>query len=166
MRVPPFERYPGLFRATGILLLGAVIGASVYHSIYMNNYNALVRLNGQLREQLEQTTKDIDKLNKFKNQHTVIKSIVPYIEEENGNPINELVQAELKKRLKEDLSVFIGQSIYKIDENASFARRLLKNKVYAGVRGSDYIVSIRTMLVVDNVLQVWVQVEPYQRPPT
>ncbi|EFM10243.1 conserved hypothetical protein [Paenibacillus curdlanolyticus YK9] len=165
MRIPPFERYPGLVRGAGILILGAIIGVAVYHSIYLSNYNTLVRLNGQLREQLEQTTKDIDKLNKFKNQHTVIKSIVPYIEEENGNPINELAQTELKKRLKEDLSVFIGQSIYKIDENASFARKLLKNKVYASVRGTDYIVSIRTMLVVDNVLQVWVHVEPYQRPP-
>ncbi|PWV90556.1 hypothetical protein DFQ01_1424 [Paenibacillus cellulosilyticus] len=164
MRVPPFERYYRYVRYSVVLLLGSVIGAAVYHSIFMNNFNTVVRLNGQLKEQLEQSGRDIDDLKKLQHQHTVIKSIVPYIEDED-KPLNVLVETELKKRLKEDLSVFIGKSIYSIDENADMARTLLKNKLYAGIRGADYRVSILTVLVVDNVLQVWARATVYERPP-
>jgi hypothetical protein len=113
---------------------------------------------------LEQYGRDIEGLNKYKNQHTVIKSIVPIILKEE-EPLNELVEAELKKRLKEDLSVFIGTSIYQIDDNAEFASKLLKDKIYVSVRGADYRITIRTVLVADNVLQVWVRAVKYERPP-
>jgi hypothetical protein len=164
MRVPQFERYYRYVRYSVVLLLGSVIGAAVYHSIYMNNFNTVVKINGQLKEQLEQTGRDIDELKKLQHQHTVIKRVVPYIVDDD-KPLNVLVETELKKRLKEDLSVFIGKSIYSIDENADMARTLLKNKLYAGIRGADYQVTIRTMLVADNVLQVWAYATVYERPP-
>lgn len=164
MRIPPFERYYRYVRYSVVLLLGSVIGAAVYHSIFMNNFNTVAKLNGQLKEQLEQSGRDIYELQKLQKKHTVIKSIVPIIEDDD-KPLNVLVETELKKRLKEDLSVFIGKSIYSIDENADMARTLLKNKLYAGIRGADYQVSIRTVLVVDNVLQVWVRATIYERPP-
>lgn len=145
-------------------MAGCIVGAAVYHSIYMNNFDVVTRLNNELQEQLEQNAKDIDLLNKYKNQHTVIKSIVPYIEH-GEKPLNSLVEAELKKRLKEDLSAFIGQSVYSIDDNAELARKLLKDKLYPAVRGSDYQISIKTILVADNVLQIWAYARVYERPP-
>jgi len=164
MRIPPFERFARFVRYCAILTLGGVIGAAVYHSIYMSSFDRVSQLNHDLQEQLEQYGRDIEGLNKYKNQHTVIKSVVPIILKEE-EPLNELAEAELKKRLKDDLSVFIGTSIYQIDDNADFASRLLKDKIYVGVRGADYRITIRTVLVADNVLQVWVRVDKYERPP-
>jgi hypothetical protein len=164
MRIPQFDRYYRYVRYSVVLLLGSVVGAAVYHSIFMNNFNTVAKLNEQLKEQLEQSEHDISRLKQLQHQHTVIKSVVPYIDDED-KPLNVLVETELKKRLKEDLSVFIGKSIYSIDENADMARTLLKNKLYAGIRGADYQVSIRTVLVVDNVLQVWARATVYERPP-
>ncbi|GFN33842.1 hypothetical protein [Paenibacillus xylaniclasticus] len=164
MRMPYFDRFVRYVRYCFFMLMGAIIGAAVYHSIFMSSYDKVAQLNYDLQEQLEQSSRDIELLNKYKHQHTVIKSIVPIILKEE-EPLNELAEAELKKRLKEDLSVFIGTSIYQIDDNAEFASKLLKDKIYVGVRGSDYRITIRTVLVADNVLQVWVRVVKYERPP-
>lgn len=171
MRLPPFDRYVRAMQSFGVLLLGILIGAIIYNSLFQARFNSLISLKSELEMKLDQYEADIDNLKKFKDQHTVIKSILPRIETENGastaKPKLDLVtEAELIKRIKEDLSVFIGQSIYEIDSDAMFARKLLAKKVYSNVLRKDYTVEITTMLVVDNVLQVWVKVRLYDRPPT
>lgn len=171
MRIPQFERYVKGLQMLGVLLIGMLLGAIIYNSIYHAQFEALVNLKSDLEVKLEQYESDIKSLTKFKNQHTVIKSVLPRIEEEaaqnNDRPkIDKVTEAELIKRIKADLSVFLGQSIYEIDTDAKLARRLLSNKIYTNVLGKDYSIDITTILVADNKLQVWVKVRLYARPPS
>ena len=80
--------------------------------------------------------------------------------------MGELTKSELKRRLKKELSVFIGSSIYKIDYNAEMARLLLNGKIYTDVNGKDYSVEIKTMLIVENVLRVWFKAKELDRKPS
>lgn len=169
MRIPPFERYAVLTQAVAFILVGAVIGAIAYHSIFVMNFNALINVNRGLEDRLTEYEERIQKLNQFKDQHTVIKSISATLLDNRGNKegkdsMSEVTKSELKRRLKKELSVFIGTSIYKIDYNAEMARLLLDGKVYANVNGKDYTVEIKTMLIVDNILQVWFKASIYNRP--
>lgn len=171
MRVPQFERYIKGLQMAGMLLLGMLIGAIVFNSIYISQFNALISLKSDLEMQLEQYEQDIKLLKQFKNQHTVIKSILPRIEQETGQntarpQLDRVTEAELIKRIKEDLSSFLGQSIYEIDSNAQFARKLLERKVYTDVFSKDYSIEVKTVLVVDNVLHVWITVRLYTKPPS
>ncbi|GMK46947.1 hypothetical protein PghCCS26_40760 [Paenibacillus glycanilyticus] len=171
MRVPQFERYVKGVQMLGVLLLGMLLGAIIYNSMYHAQFEALVNLKSDLEVKLEQTETEIKGLTQFKNQHTVIKSVVPRIEEEAGQntdrpKLDKVTEAELIKRIKADLSVFLGQSIYEIDTDAQLARRLLSNKIYTNVLEKDYSIDITTILVVENRLQVWVKVRLYSRPPS
>ncbi|WP_424768070.1 hypothetical protein [Paenibacillus sp. sgz302251] len=170
MRVPPFERYVKGLQMVGMLILGIIVGAIIYNSLYVARFEALIILKSDLEARLEQYEQDIKNLKQFKNQHTVIKSILPRIEEEAGQKtdrpdLDKMTEAELIKRIKEDLSSFLGQSIYKIDSEAQFARKLLEKKVYTNVYSKDYTIEVKTVLVVDNVLHVWVKVRIYAKPP-
>lgn len=155
----------------GVLTLGMIIGAILYNSIYLAQFEALITLKSELEVKLEQYEQDIKNLKQFKNQHTVIKSVLPRIEKEagqyTGRPnLDQVTEAELIKRIKEDLKSFLGQSIYEIDSDAKFARKLLEKKVYTDVYNKDYTIEVKTILVVDNVLHVWIKVRNYTKPPS
>lgn len=164
MRIPPYHRLRKISSSLGSFVLGMVVGAALYGGIHAAKYEALYNQNGELVEQLEQYEQEIKKLNQYKNENTVIKTVLPRIEKERvddtSKPANldSVTETELKRRIKTDLSVFEGRSIYDIDEDARFARLLLDRKVYTGVYERDYIVEIKTVLVVDNTLRVWVSV--------
>lgn len=171
MRVPPFERYVKGLQMAGVLVLGIIIGAVIYNSIYVAQFQALITLKSELEVKLEQYETDIKNLKQFKNQHTVIKSVLPRIEKETGQRsgrpnLDQVTEAELIKRIKEDLSSFLGRSIYEIDSDARLARTLLERKVYNDVYNKDYSIEVKTALVVDNALQVWVAVRDYAKPPS
>ncbi|MBW7477033.1 hypothetical protein K0T92_20150 [Paenibacillus oenotherae] len=169
MRVPPFDRYTSFTQAAAVALIGALIGAMVYHAIFLMNFNALRSTNSELEDKLADYEDRIHKLTQYRNQHSIIHNVLPILLEtrEDGvikKNVDELTKAELKRRLKKDLNVFIGTSIYDIDSNAELARLLLNRKIYeAGSK--EYTVEIKTMLIVDNVLRVWFKAKLYERPP-
>lgn len=170
MRIPPFERYVKGMQMFGVLLLGMLIGAIVFNSLYHSQVELLIIRNSELKVKIAQLEGDLQKFQQFKNQHTVIKSVLPRIEQEAGQNttrpnIDKVTEAELIKRIKADLSSFIGQSIYEIDSDAQLARKLLERKVYTDVYSKDYSIEIKTVLVVENVLRVWVTVRSYTKPP-
>lgn len=169
MRIPPFERYGFLTRTVAILLVGAICGAIAYHAVYLMNFNALRTTNSELEDRLADYEDRIHKLTQYRNQHSVVQSVLPVLLEtkENGiikKKVDELTKAELKRKLKKDLNVFIGTSIYEIDSNAELARLLLNSKIYTA-GGKEYTVQINTMLIVDNVLRVWFKARLYERLP-
>lgn len=170
MRVPPFERYSKITQAVAFMVVGGIIGSIVYHSIFFMNFNALVNINREQEDTIAEYEERIQKLNQFKDQHTVIKIVLPVLLDNRGeneqNVIGELTKSELKRRLKKELSVFIGSSIYKIDYNAEMARLLLNGKIYTDVNGKDYSVEIKTMLIVENVLRVWFKAKEVERKPS
>jgi hypothetical protein len=167
MRVPPFSRYRRFTAAFGVFLLGMIAGAAVYNGLFHAHIDALISQNGEMESMIEQYEEEIRQLNRFKNQHTAIQSVQPYIEEnrtpgQSGGPaLDARTEAELKRRVKKDLSALNGHSIYEIDSDAKLVRLLLHRKVYRDVLERDYAVEIKTMLVVDNILKVWVSVSVY-----
>jgi len=170
MRIPPFERYTKGLQMLGIFLAGMIVGAAVFNSIYVAQFEALVTLKGELEMKLEQYETDIKQLNQYKEKHTVIKSVQPRIKlaeskKDTNAELDKLTETELIKRIKEDLSSFLGQSIYEIDSDAKLARKLLERKVYTDISEKDYTIDVKTVLVVDNVLHVWIEVQHYARKP-
>ncbi|MFD2116536.1 hypothetical protein ACFSTH_07365 [Paenibacillus yanchengensis] len=163
MRIPLFAKFTKAMQFVGVLLVGIILGAALYHSLSLASLEKLMNERTILQAKLTQYEEDITHLNQFKDQHTVIKSILPRIENEKGQTserplLDQLTETEIIKRVKEDLSVFLGRSIFDIDSNAQFARKLLEKKVYSDINQKDYVIEIKTVLVVDNVLQVWLTV--------
>lgn len=120
-----------------------------------------------MESKLEQYEVDIGKLKQYKNQHTVIKSIQIRVLEEQSRAfrLDRMSESELARRVKEDLSILIGRSIYDIDSDANLARRLLETKTYEDINGKDYGVQLKTVLLADNVLQVWMSASVKAKPP-
>lgn len=52
--------------------------------------------------------------------------------------------------------------MFDIDSDGKLARLLLDSKIYLA-REKEYTVKIRTMLVMEGVLQIWVEISPYKR---
>ncbi|MFC5468881.1 hypothetical protein ACFPPD_09115 [Cohnella suwonensis] len=160
MRVPSFSKFRRFMQATAFFVCGAIVGAAVFNALKLDIVEQVYKENYEIRDQLE-TLKNDMKLAKETRKENVVRQIVTILEQsdrETGN-IDILTQTELKKKLKRDLEIFVGLSIYKINTHAEFARKLLGNKVFADVGGKDYKVVIRTMLLVDGVLQVWASAE-------
>ncbi len=64
--------------------------------------------------------------------------------------------------MSSDLEPMRGRSMFDIDTDGKLARLLLDGKIYI-VREKEYAVNIRTMLVMEGVLQIWVEIHPYRR---
>ncbi|MFD0588365.1 hypothetical protein ACFQZE_10155 [Paenibacillus sp. GCM10027627] len=169
MRLPPFDRYMRGLAMLGSFLLGAIVGAIALNTLFIAQFEAVYHTKNELEVKLEQYEQDIRGLNQYRNQHTVIKSIKLKLADDgktgNRPVLDKVTEAELLKRVKEDLSIFLGQSIYEIDANAKFARRLLEKKVYSDVNGKDYSIELKTVLLADNVLQIWMSARLLAKPP-
>jgi hypothetical protein len=145
-------------QAAASFLCGMIVGAAVFHGMVLDQTNRIMDQNFELKEQLDLAEQQLQATRK----DTVIRSVVVYVEEAPGTPaLDRVAEAELKGRLagkNGDLNLFIGRKIYDIGSEARFARKLLEGKLYADVGGEkSYAVSIRTMLVADGVLTVWVE---------
>jgi len=170
MRLPPFNRFVRGLQLVGVFLVGVIIGAislNLFHTAYFETF---YKLRAELETKLAQYEQDIQNLSQYKSQHSVIKSLKLRLEDEHSEEarpkLDHLTENELLKQVREDLSIFIGQSIYDIDSNAQFARKLLEKKVYTGVLGNDFTIELKTVLVVENTLQIWMSVRKYTPPPS
>ncbi|RIX46334.1 hypothetical protein D3P08_26385 [Paenibacillus nanensis] len=168
MRVPPFERFVRGMQLFGALLLGMVLGAVVLNSLFVAQFQALYETQKELEDKLEQYEQDLDMLTQYKNQHTVIKSVQLRLEHDGNKRVklDKVTEAELIRRVKEDLAIFIGRNIYDIDSDAKLTRQLLGEKIYTDVNGKDFTVELRTVLLSEYKLQIWMTASPYVRPPT
>lgn len=159
MRVPSFDRFQKIAQATAFFVCGMVVGSAVYGGLENDQMNRVILENYKLRDQLNSARDDLEQAEKIRNQN-VIRNIVVYIEEPpNKAKLDILTETELKRRLKEDLLIFVGRSIYNIDSDALFARKLLQKKIYDNIQDKDYVVSVKTVLVVEGKLQVWVEAD-------
>lgn len=161
MRVPPMRRFRRISAALGIFVFGMVAGAAVYNGLFAAKFEALVNRLHETEEKLGEYELEIRKLTTYRNEHAVIKSVVLHIETNRGpdgspQPLDTVTEARLKQQLRRDLAAFLGRSVYDIDSEARLARLLLDGKVYKGLKNTDYVVEIRTVLVADNTMTVWV----------
>jgi hypothetical protein len=156
MRVPSFSRFQRFMQGMAFFVCGLVVGSAVYSALENTVVNQTILDNYKLQDEVNSLKEDLKDIQQVRKEN-VIHQITPYIEVPKNKPdLDILTVTELKKALKEDLSIFIGRSIYTINTDAKFAERLLKKKIYNPIGDRDYEVSVKTMLVVDGVLQVWV----------
>lgn len=164
MRVPPFERYRGGLRGAAVFACGMIVGAAIYNGIFQFQVSQLDTINSDLKTQIKQHEEEIESLKQYKNQHTVIHNIQIYIEHpDEKDELDPITENEIKLRLKKDLNIFRGRNIFKINNDANFARHLIEGKIYTSIQDKDFKISIKTMLVNDGLLQIWVEAAPYTR---
>ncbi|MBB6635917.1 hypothetical protein [Cohnella thailandensis] len=154
MRVPDFKRYRKGMHSMAFFLCGMIVGAAIFNSMVADQSHRIIEQNYDLKEQLTLTEAQL----KANKQVTKIREIVAFVLEPEGKPpVDKVAEAELKKKVEKDLSILIGNSIYDIGSDAELVRKLINGKVYTDVKSKNYSVSIRTMLLADSVLQVWVE---------
>ncbi|MEY8744728.1 hypothetical protein AB9M62_36100 [Bacillales bacterium AN1005] len=159
MRIPPFSNYRPLMRMTAVFVLGMIAGAIVYNAIFHLSYNTLWLNNQELQLQLHQNEKDIKTLKKYSKRQTVIKEIKVRAEDSDKEPDEASLKVLLQK-LGDELEALRGRDVFNIDEYSKMTRIMLNQKVYT-VREKDYTVQVKTMLVMEGVLQVWVQIRQH-----
>ncbi|NMO95502.1 hypothetical protein [Paenibacillus lemnae] len=156
MRVPPLRRFRPFYQAASCIVLGMVIGSVVYNSFYHASYNKLWMNNRDMQIQISQYEEDILHLKKYSKQPTVIREIKLRAEQKN-EMLDDLIVKEILQLLGKDLAALRGRSIFDIDTDSKLTRSLLDDKLYT-VRDKNYAVKIRTMLVMEGVLQIWVEI--------
>ncbi|MNH97469.1 hypothetical protein D3C73_501700 [compost metagenome] len=166
MRVPPFRQYRRFSQLSAIFVLGMVVGSVMYNAVFHMGYNVLWVNNQDLRVQIEQYRKDIQTLKKYNNTSTVIREIKLRTEDskakEGAAALDPVTVKEIIRKMSTDLEPMRGRSMFDIDADGKLARLLLDGKIYI-VREKEYAVRIRTMLVMEGVLQIWVEISPYRR---
>jgi hypothetical protein len=162
MRIPTFERFQRFMQVTAFFVCGMVVGSAVYSALENGMVDGLIRENYRLQDQLGTIKKEYEQVQQLHNEN-VIRNIVPFVEDTQGKSTIDIVaETELKKRLKQDLKIFIGRSIYKIGSDSQLVRNLLDKKIYDHIGDQDYEVSFKTILVADGVLQVWVEAKVHR----
>jgi hypothetical protein len=166
MRVPPFQRYRRFSQISAVFVLGMVVGSVLYNAIFHTGYNVLWVNNQDMRVQIEQYRKDIETLKKYNNTSTVIREIKLRAENSKGKQgaasLDPVIIKEIISKMGSDLEPMRGRSMFDIDTDGKLARLLLDGKIYI-VREKEYAVTIRTMLVMEGVLQIWVEISPAGR---
>ncbi|CAM3879637.1 hypothetical protein COLU111180_12225 [Cohnella lubricantis] len=154
MRVPDFKRYRGFMQSLAFFVCGMIVGAAVFHAMVLDQTNRIMVQNYEIKEQLNLAEKQLQ----ANRQVSVIRSIIVFVLKPDGGKasLDAVSEVELKKAIEKDLSILIGRSVYNIGSDAELVRTLLQGKVYTDIGGKDLTVNIRTMLVADSVLQVWV----------
>lgn len=156
------RRTPLWLSNLALLIVGCVIGAGVYHAVYLHQFNELMLINIELRDRLTHYKAETEDLLRYKNRRTIIKSIDLHIyKQQHEASIPQADEMELRHRILRDLAVLKGRSVFQIDEYSKLVEGLLSRKIYPDVHDKDYSVQLRTMLVTEGVLHVWIDVHNY-----
>ena len=161
MRVPSAHRFRQFSQSAALLVLGMILGSILYNAIFHASYNQLWLTNQELLIQLRQYEDDIKTLKKYGTKQTVIREIKIRAEQKDP-PLDTVVEKEILQKVGDDLEVLRGRNVFEIDTDSKMARTLLDRKVY-NVRDKDYTIAIKTMLVSEGVLQIWIDIRPYVR---
>ncbi|OAB43867.1 hypothetical protein [Paenibacillus antarcticus] len=157
MRIPSITRILAFSKTTSLIVLGMVLGSIVYNAIFHASYNQLWQENQDLKIQKNQFEDDIKTLKKYSKQQTVIKEIKLRAEQQDP-PLDSIIVKEILVQVGDDLEVLRGRSVYEIDTDSKIARTLLDRKIYT-VREKNYAIQIKTMLVSESVLQIWISIK-------
>lgn len=167
MHMNPARRYRVWIRDVAILLTGIIVGAAIYQAVMLHQVDELIMRNLDLEDKLSHYQAENEDLQRYKNRSTIIKSISIHIYNQGGaNPIPQADDAELRKRLLHDLAGLKGRNVFQIDEYTKLIEGLLTRKIYPDIHEHSYTVSLRTMLVTEGVLHVWIDVREHVPSPT
>jgi cell division protein FtsL len=163
LRVPPFERFTGLMKSVGLLLSGAIIGCALFTAIYHHHLNFALVQNKELRSENEKLEQDINTIKKSRNQMSTVNQIEVIVESGDLNPLDKVTAQEIERRVRNDLDIIKGQRIAAIAESPHVYQRLLAQKTYHAILDKDYTVNVKTMLLIQNELKVWVIAKEWKR---
>ncbi|MDP1511290.1 hypothetical protein L8C07_09670 [Paenibacillus sp. CMAA1739] len=156
MRVPPFERLRPFMQLSSVFVLGMVTGGMIYNAIWHASFNQLWTNNQDLQFKLQQAEEDNKTLRKYSKRQTVVKEIKLIAEEASAEKIDAINLKELLRRVSRDLEVLRGRDMFEIDSDSKLVRMLLNQKKYT-VRDKEYTIQVKTMLVMEGVLQIWLE---------
>ncbi|KAF6576925.1 hypothetical protein JDW19_00435 [Paenibacillus polymyxa] len=156
MRVPPFERLRPFMQLSSVFVLGMITGGMIYNVIWHASFNQLWTNNQDLQFQLQQAEEDNKTLRKYSKRQTVVKEIKLIAEEASAEKIDPINLKELLRRVSRDLEVLRGRDMFEIDSDSKLVRMLLHQKKYT-VRDKEYTIQVKTMLVMEGVLQIWLE---------
>lgn len=162
----PLERTGRWLQGIGLFISGAVIGSAFFMGIYNRHLDLVLTQNRELVLERKQLMEDNANLKKTKNQYTTINLLNVHVEPAEGTQFDKVVETELQRLVHGDMrKVVVGQKISNFAENHELFRQILAEKTYAGVLDKDYVVTVRTMVLVQTELKVWVTAREWKRLP-
>lgn len=164
MRVPSFDHFADMAKATGLLIAGAVIGSAVFMSIFHHNLNAALIENRELQAENEKLIQDNTNYKKNRNQLSTINKIEVIVESADLDPLDKVTEQEIERRVRSDLKVIVGMKVATFAESPHVYQQLLAQKTYHAILDKDYLVNMKTMMLIQNELKVWVIAKDYKRP--
>jgi hypothetical protein len=133
--------------------------------IHQHNFSLLAVQNASLKARLHEVEADLNSLVKTRNRSANIGLVKVNLENEKGKPsLDELSANELRKRVDDDFQVAVGKPVSAVKAAPQVFFRLADGKVYHSVREKDYLVRVRTVLVTQAEMTVWVTAEGYVKP--
>jgi hypothetical protein len=161
MRVPQFEAYEKSFAGVGLFLVGLIVGCALFMSIYQSNFSLLSIQNQQMRielGQLKETNRNLNLKDKKSTQPDIHSIKVIFERKTEASKLDEVSENELRQKITQDLQFLNGTAIRKIKDEPLLYRNLLEGKTYHEIRERDYIINVRTLIVVDDELTVTLNV--------
>jgi hypothetical protein len=156
MRVPPFSRYERFFAGFGIFIAGTIVGSAIFMVIYQYNFSLLSIQNQQMRTEIDNliTNKNLNLKQKNATQ-TKIQSIHVLFEQKNElKRLDEISENELRKKIIQDLQFLNGKPVAQLKLDPLLYRNLIEGKTYHAIQERDYIINVRTLMVVETELTV------------
>ncbi|MFD2613489.1 hypothetical protein [Paenibacillus gansuensis] len=162
MRVPSLDRFAKAVQMMSIFLCGVIVGCAVFNSFFHKQMEKLMATNNELWEANRELRDEVKISDTYKNKQVISKIVVRAENSKPTSEVKQIAQEQIKKKLQSELGILRGNSIYEIDRDAKIASLLLNKKRYT-VEQKDYEIEIKTMLLVDKVLHIWITVAPYIR---
>ncbi|MEX2461703.1 MAG: hypothetical protein WD469_10495 [Paenibacillaceae bacterium] len=161
MRVPQFEPYEKSLVGAGFFLVGLIVGCALFMSIYQSNFSLLSIQNQQMRAELEhlkETNRNLNLKEKKSTQPDIHRIKVIFEQKPEASKLDEVSENELRQKITRDLQFLNGTAIRKVKDEPLLYRNLLEGKTYHEVRERDYIIHVRTLIVIDDELTVTLNV--------
>jgi hypothetical protein len=153
MRIPPFERYEKTFVGLSIFIVGMIVGSAIFMAVYQNNFSLLWIQNQHMRTEIESLKTTNKNLNLKQNRiaPSAIHSITVIFEAKNdAAKLDEISENELRKKIIQDLQFLNGKAIAKLKEDPLLYRNLIDGKTYHAIGERDYVVYVRTFMVIES----------------
>ena len=160
LRVPDFRQFVEWLQGAGLFIAGLVVGAAVYMSLYVENFDYLVQQNELLKEENSQLEERIETQSQVKNP-TQLKSIEIIIQNPPSFPdLDNVTVSQLQKLTREELKFMIGQEVKALEPVS--IKRLFGKKVFTTEDAkSSYVVEINSLFIADNEMRIWIQANHY-----
>lgn len=160
MRVPNFQHYSGWTQSLGILLSGMIIGAAVFMSLYVENFDYVVQQNKILKEEKERLEEQLQTYQQVRSP-TLLKTIDITIHNPPSYPVlDDVTASQLQKMAREELKFMIGQEIKRLEPD--YIKRLFGKKIMTLEEAKEsYVVEINSIFIADTEMRVWLWANRY-----